>query len=137
MGEREARVASELVAQRHFRSVLSFSHPHSPCMFVLPVIYFFVHRLGHGIGRSGDITAVQPKAAGSSLLAKLTNSMVLDLLRRSGMEASSLIPRLPRTSLGMRLEGTHMHTHVAITVAYYACTCAPISLEVLAVVCRC
>ena len=93
VGEREARVASELVAQRHFRSVPSLSHPHSPCMFAFPVICF-VHRLGHGIGRSGDITAVQPKAAGSSLLAKLTNSMVLDLLRRSGMETSSLVPRL-------------------------------------------
>ena len=43
-------------------------------------------RLGHGIGRSGDITAVQPKAAGSSLIAKLTNSVVLDLLRRAGMQ---------------------------------------------------
>ena len=41
-------------------------------------------RLGHGIGRSGDITAVQPKAAGSSLIARLTNSMILDLLRHSG-----------------------------------------------------
>ena len=62
-----------------------FPASHTLTVPVFPVIYF-VHRLGHGIGRSGDITAVQPKAAGSSLLAKLTNSMVLDLLRRSGME---------------------------------------------------
>jgi hypothetical protein len=41
-------------------------------------------RLIHGIGRSGDIAAVQPKAAGSSLLNKLTNSVVLDVLRLSG-----------------------------------------------------
>ncbi len=41
-------------------------------------------RLGHGIGRSGDISAVQPKAAGSSILMKLTNSMVLDIIRLSG-----------------------------------------------------
>lgn len=41
-------------------------------------------RLIHGIGRSGDIAAVQPKAAGSSLLNKITNSVVLDVLRFSG-----------------------------------------------------
>ena len=126
MGEREARVASELVAQRHFRYVLasipaSFPVSYTPpsqlsslaveswvckrrgtrlclCKLSAKKVYVcwhfcgvFSHRLGHGIGRSGDITAVQPKAAGSSLLAKLTNSMVLDLLRRSGME----IPGLP------------------------------------------
>ena len=36
VGEREARVASDLVARRHFR-------------------------LAHGIGRSGDVAAEQPK----------------------------------------------------------------------------
>ncbi|XP_064630188.1 O-phosphoseryl-tRNA(Sec) selenium transferase-like isoform X2 [Lineus longissimus] len=60
IGEREARFASSLVARRHFR-------------------------LGHGIGRSGDITAIQPKAAGSSLIMKITNSMVLDLLKVTGI----------------------------------------------------
>lgn len=41
-------------------------------------------RLIHGIGRSGDISAVQPKAAGSSLLNKLTNSVVLDIIKLAG-----------------------------------------------------
>ncbi|MEQ2214322.1 hypothetical protein XENOCAPTIV_001432 [Xenoophorus captivus] len=41
----------------------------------------------HGIGRSGDIAAVQPKAAGSSLLNKLTNSVVLDILKISGVRS--------------------------------------------------
>ena len=41
-------------------------------------------RLGHGIGRSGDIAAIQPKAAGSSLLMKLTNALVLDCIKRCG-----------------------------------------------------
>ncbi|KAK2150264.1 hypothetical protein LSH36_415g02035 [Paralvinella palmiformis] len=59
VGEREARLASQLVARRHYR-------------------------LAHGIGRSGDIAAIQPKAAGSSLMMKLTNSMVLDVIRQSG-----------------------------------------------------
>lgn len=70
VGEREARIASELVAQRHYR-------------------------LGHGVGRSGDIAAVQPKAAGSSLLAQLTNSMLLDLIRHAGGHAAASCVLLP------------------------------------------
>ncbi|XP_031441042.1 O-phosphoseryl-tRNA(Sec) selenium transferase [Clupea harengus] len=64
VGEREGRVASGLVARRHYRLI-------------------------HGIGRSGDIAAVQPKAAGSSLLNKLTNSVVLDILRQAGVRSAS------------------------------------------------
>ncbi|TWW63174.1 O-phosphoseryl-tRNA(Sec) selenium transferase [Takifugu flavidus] len=62
VGEREGRVASSLVARRHYRLI-------------------------HGIGRSGDIAAIQPKAAGSSLLNKLTNSVVLDVLKLSGVRS--------------------------------------------------
>ncbi|XP_054855321.1 O-phosphoseryl-tRNA(Sec) selenium transferase isoform X2 [Eublepharis macularius] len=64
VGEREGRVASQLVARRHYRLI-------------------------HGIGRSGDISAVQPKAAGSSLLNKLTNSLVLDIIRLAGVRTAS------------------------------------------------
>ncbi|KAH9503237.1 hypothetical protein Btru_068519 [Bulinus truncatus] len=64
VGEREGRIASELVAKRHYR-------------------------LCHGIGRSGDITAVQPKAAGSSILMKLTNSLALDVIKLSGIHSAS------------------------------------------------
>ncbi|CAF2414598.1 unnamed protein product [Rotaria sp. Silwood2] len=60
VGEREGRIYSSLVARRHS----SFSH---------------------GIGRSGDINAVQPKAAGSSLLNKLTNELVLDAIHILGL----------------------------------------------------
>jgi len=70
VGEREGRVASNLVAQRHYR-------------------------LAHGIGRSGDLVAEQPKAAGSSLLAKLSNLLVMDALRVAGMEdlgAATILP---------------------------------------------
>ena len=59
VGEREARIACSLVARRHYY-------------------------LGHGIGRSGDIAEVQPKAAGSSLMAKLTQSFALDILKMAG-----------------------------------------------------
>ncbi|KAM4612334.1 O-phosphoseryl-tRNA(Sec) selenium transferase [Polymixia lowei] len=62
VGEREGRVVSSLVARRHYRLI-------------------------HGIGRSGDIAAIQPKAAGSSLLNKLTNSVVLDILKLSGVRS--------------------------------------------------
>ncbi|XP_038075876.1 O-phosphoseryl-tRNA(Sec) selenium transferase-like [Patiria miniata] len=64
VGEREARIASSLVARRHYR-------------------------LGHGIGRSGDIAAIQPKAAGSSILMKLTNAMALDALRITGVRSTA------------------------------------------------
>ena len=59
VGEREARVICPLVRARHFG-------------------------LGHGIGRSGDIAEEQPKAAGSSLIYKLTNALTSDALRRAG-----------------------------------------------------
>ena len=60
LGEREARFASEIVARRHFR-------------------------LGHGIGRSGDVCELQPKAIGSSLLNILTNSLLLDVIQTVGV----------------------------------------------------
>ncbi|XP_033757533.1 O-phosphoseryl-tRNA(Sec) selenium transferase-like [Pecten maximus] len=60
VGEREARVFSPLVLKRHYN-------------------------FGHGIGRSGEITAIQPKAAGSSLIMKLANSLALDLIRLCGI----------------------------------------------------
>ncbi|XP_053560060.1 LOW QUALITY PROTEIN: O-phosphoseryl-tRNA(Sec) selenium transferase [Bombina bombina] len=64
VGEREGRVASSLVSRRHYRLI-------------------------HGIGRSGDISAVQPKAAGSSLLNKLTNAIMLDIIKMSGVRTAT------------------------------------------------
>lgn len=64
VGEREARIVSEIVARRHFR-------------------------MGHGIGRSGDITEIQPKAAGSSLVNKLANSFMLDVLKTFGVASTT------------------------------------------------
>lgn len=58
-GEREGRVVSTLVRRRSYG-------------------------MSHGIGRSGDLTSDQPKAAGSSLIFQLTNAMMLDLVRQSG-----------------------------------------------------
>lgn len=58
VGERESRIYSNLVEKRN---------------------YF----MGHGIGRSGDLVASQPKAAGSSLIAKLTKHLAKDALSLS------------------------------------------------------
>lgn len=117
VGEREGRVACPLVRRRHYG-------------------------LSHGVGRSGDIAAVQPKvtefhifrtpdkvlvhgkvasillleahfasggaslfseqAAGSSLLAKLTNLLVMDALRVAGMADLSTASLLPLAT-GMAL----------------------------------
>ena len=69
-GEREARVACPLVARRHFG-------------------------LAHGIGRSGDISAEQPKAAGSTLLARLCNLLAADALAAAGLDGlgdSTVLP---------------------------------------------
>ena len=60
VGEREARIASTLVAKRN-------------------------HYFGHGLGRSGDLVEVQPKAAGSSVLYKLTNALAKDAIKRLGV----------------------------------------------------
>lgn len=63
VGEREGRVYSSLVAHRHYG-------------------------LAHGMGRSGDIMEPQPKAAGSSVMVKLTLLMAMDAIRRgAGLDA--------------------------------------------------
>ena len=56
IGEREGRVYSSLVEKRHYY-------------------------MSHGIGRSGTMNAVQPKAPGSSLILQLTRALILDVLR--------------------------------------------------------
>lgn len=66
VGEREARIISNIVARRHFR-------------------------MGHGIGRSSDLEEVQPKAAGSSLMYKLTNALVLEVIRYMGKICNSVL----------------------------------------------
>ncbi|KAJ0400192.1 hypothetical protein ATCC90586_009328 [Pythium insidiosum] len=76
-GEREARVFSSLVARRHYY-------------------------LCHGVGRSGDVAAVQPKAAGSSLLVQLTNALARDVLRDAGMRRTQTALVLP-VATGMSL----------------------------------
>lgn len=60
------------------------------------------YNLGHGIGRSGDIEESQPKAAGSSLMNQLTNSLLLDLIRVMGLRSAKKCILLPLAT-GMTL----------------------------------
>jgi O-phospho-L-seryl-tRNASec:L-selenocysteinyl-tRNA synthase len=76
-GEREGRVYSRLVHARHYG-------------------------LSHGVGRSGDIAAVQPKAAGSSLIYKLTNRLALDAIHLCGISRAHSALVLP-TATGMSM----------------------------------
>lgn len=80
VGEREGRVVSDLVSRRHYH-------------------------LAHGVGRSGDISAEQPKAAGSSLLAKITTFLTSDALSIAGIKDLGSILILPLAT-GMTLTMT-------------------------------
>lgn len=42
--------------------------------------------MSHGIGRSGDIMDLQPKAPGLSLLNRLTQYLIKDMLKHIGMK---------------------------------------------------
>ncbi len=42
--------------------------------------------MAHGIGRSGDLAAVQPKAVGSCLLYAICNFLAKDALRVAGLD---------------------------------------------------
>lgn len=70
VGEREGRVVCPIVSRRHYH-------------------------LAHGIGRSGDIAAEQPKAAGSTILAKLVRFLALDAIRLAGVKRAKSCLVLP------------------------------------------
>ncbi|KRZ50091.1 O-phosphoseryl-tRNA(Sec) selenium transferase [Trichinella nativa] len=60
VGEREGRVFSAIVKRRNYGMI-------------------------HGIGRSGDLAELQPKALGSSLLNTLSNALALSVIHISGI----------------------------------------------------
>ncbi|KRX89761.1 O-phosphoseryl-tRNA(Sec) selenium transferase [Trichinella pseudospiralis] len=60
VGEREGRVFSAMVKRRNYGMI-------------------------HGIGRSGDLAELQPKALGSSLLNALSNALALSVIHISGI----------------------------------------------------
>uniref|UniRef100_A0A182R8B0 O-phosphoseryl-tRNA(Sec) selenium transferase n=1 Tax=Anopheles funestus TaxID=62324 RepID=A0A182R8B0_ANOFN len=85
VGEREGRVICDLVRRRHY----NFSH---------------------GIGRSGNLTDAQPKAAGSTIVANLVNSLVCDLIRSIGIPNCSkaiVIPLATGMTMMLALRAIH------------------------------
>lgn len=79
IGEREARVASPLISE-------------------------LAHGFCHGVGRSGNVAAPQPKAAGTSLMYFFANKLALDMLRRSGapnFESACVLPLATGMAIGL------------------------------------
>ncbi|KAL7684836.1 putative SepSecS/SepCysS family, pyridoxal phosphate-dependent transferase, major [Plasmopara halstedii] len=93
-GEREGRVFSSLVARRHYY-------------------------LAHGVDRSGDVAAVQPKAAGSSLMVQLANALAKDVLPLAGMRAVQAALILP-VATGMSLTLVLLHLKESKSDARYS-----------------
>ena len=93
IGEREGRIISNLVNQRNYGLV-------------------------HGIGRSGNISDLQPKACGSSLLVQLTNSLLKNLLKSIGMSFIKDIIILPFAT-GMALTLSYLTLRLVKPKAKY------------------
>lgn len=96
VGEREARIYSKLVAARNFG-------------------------FGHGIGRSGDVMAVQPKAAGSSMIVQLTNYMAAHALRLSGfsnIKSCIVLPAATGMALSLTLIALRQHRPAATHIIW-------------------
>ena len=78
VGEREGRTLCPIVERRYFS-------------------------MTHGIGRSGDLDSVQPKAAGSSLMYKLTKYMAKHALGIAGMRVEECIVLPVATGMALSL----------------------------------
>ncbi|MHA2400692.1 MAG: O-phosphoseryl-tRNA(Sec) selenium transferase [Promethearchaeota archaeon] len=81
VGEREARIASNL----HLKTSAGFCH---------------------GIGRSGFLTAPQPKAPGGSIMYEISNYLARDILRKFGLpniKDSIIVPLCTGMSLSLTL----------------------------------
>ncbi|TXT54787.1 MAG: O-phosphoseryl-tRNA(Sec) selenium transferase [Candidatus Thorarchaeota archaeon] len=91
VGEREGRTASSLVSR-------------------------LAGGFNHGIGRSGHITAPQPKAAGASLMQRLTNNIVLDAIQKLGLSnirAGIVMPLSTGMSIALALGMLHREQNVS------------------------
>ncbi|MFW9879832.1 MAG: O-phosphoseryl-tRNA(Sec) selenium transferase [Candidatus Thorarchaeota archaeon] len=81
VGEREARIASKL----HLQTSAGFCH---------------------GVGRSGYLTAPQPKAPGGSIMYEISNYLARDILRNSGLpniKEAIVVPLCTGMSLSLTL----------------------------------
>jgi O-phospho-L-seryl-tRNASec:L-selenocysteinyl-tRNA synthase len=81
VGEREARVASPYTSQ-------------------------LAAGFNHGIGRSGNVTAPQPKAPGASLMQQVANTVALDAIRSLGLpnvKGGVILPLATGMTIGLVL----------------------------------
>jgi len=66
--------------------------------------------MGHGIGRSGDIMANQPKAAGSSLMLQLTKYLTISALHELNYEfVKDVLPLPLATGMSLTLALLTLH----------------------------
>lgn len=64
------------------------------------------YNFGHGIGRSGNLLETQPKAVGSTILTRLTNALILDVIHLQGIRSTQdcfLVPMATGMSLNLCL----------------------------------
>jgi len=90
VGEREARIAS-------------------------PFIGTLSAGFNHGIGRSGQLDAPQPKAAGASLMQQIANTIALDAIRKLGLsnvKAGIVTPLSTGMTLGLVLSALRRELRV-------------------------
>jgi O-phospho-L-seryl-tRNASec:L-selenocysteinyl-tRNA synthase len=90
VGEREARIAS-------------------------PYIGRLAAGFNHGIGRSGQLNAPQPKAAGASLMQQVTDAVALDAIRKLGLSnvrAGLVTPLSTGMTLGLIFGALKRELHV-------------------------
>jgi O-phospho-L-seryl-tRNASec:L-selenocysteinyl-tRNA synthase len=90
VGEREARVAS-------------------------PFVGSLAAGFNHGIGRSGQLNAPQPKAAGASLMQQVTNTIALDAIRKLGLsnaKAGLVTPLSTGMTLALVLGALRRELHI-------------------------
>ncbi|WP_371806132.1 O-phosphoseryl-tRNA(Sec) selenium transferase [Candidatus Lokiarchaeum ossiferum] len=72
----------------------------------------------HGVGRSGELAAPQPKAAGASLMQNLSNKVSFSLLKSLGLsniKSSLVVPMGTGMSLGLALRGALTHFQINST----------------------
>ena len=90
VGEREGRIAS-------------------------PFIGALAAGFNHGIGRSGQLSAPQPKAAGASLMQQVANTVALDAIRKLGLsnvKAGIVTPLSTGMTLALALGALRRELHI-------------------------
>jgi O-phospho-L-seryl-tRNASec:L-selenocysteinyl-tRNA synthase len=73
---------------------------------VSPIVEQLAAGFNHGIGRSGHVTAPQPKAPGASLMQQTANQVALDAIRRLGLGnvcSGMILPLSTGMSIGLSL----------------------------------